>query len=254
MANPTTNFGWVMPTATNLVTDLPADFDVFGQAVDTDFVDLKGGTTGQVLSKTSGTDLAYTWIDPAASPLTTKGDLYGYSTLAARIPIGTNDQVLTADSAEATGLKWAAVGGGGKVLQVVQGTTSTAQAIASVTLTDTNLTATITPSLATSKVLVVLAQFFSVTRDANGSATGDVRLYRATTELFKSEPYVGATAFGGSTRINWTLSFSYLDSPASTSALIYKTQAAVADTTSNASITAQQNGNSSAIILLEIGA
>jgi hypothetical protein len=40
MANPTTNFGWVMPAAVNLVTDLPADFDVFGQAVDTDFVGL----------------------------------------------------------------------------------------------------------------------------------------------------------------------------------------------------------------------
>jgi len=62
MANPTTNFGWVMPAAVNLVTDLPADFDVFGQAVDTDFVGLKGGTTGQVLSKTSATDLAFTWI------------------------------------------------------------------------------------------------------------------------------------------------------------------------------------------------
>jgi hypothetical protein len=62
MANPTTNFGWVMPTATDLVTDLPADFDVFGQAVDTDFVYLLGGTTGQVLSKTSDTDLAFTWI------------------------------------------------------------------------------------------------------------------------------------------------------------------------------------------------
>jgi hypothetical protein len=36
MANPTTNFGWQMPTATDLVTDLPADFEVFGQAVDTD--------------------------------------------------------------------------------------------------------------------------------------------------------------------------------------------------------------------------
>jgi hypothetical protein len=62
MGNPTTNFGWQMPTATDLVTDLPADFEVFGQAVDTDFVDLLGGTTGQVLSKTSGTDLAFTWI------------------------------------------------------------------------------------------------------------------------------------------------------------------------------------------------
>jgi hypothetical protein len=62
MANPTTSFGWVMPSATDLVTDLPADFDVFGQAVDTDLAGLLGGTTGQVLSKTSGTDLAFTWI------------------------------------------------------------------------------------------------------------------------------------------------------------------------------------------------
>jgi hypothetical protein len=51
-----------MPTATDLVTDLPADFEVFGQAVDTDFVDLLGGTTGQILSKTSNTDLDFTWI------------------------------------------------------------------------------------------------------------------------------------------------------------------------------------------------
>jgi hypothetical protein len=63
MANPTTNFGWQMPTATDLVTDLPADFEVFGQAVDTDFVDLLGGTTGQVLSKASGTDLDFAWIE-----------------------------------------------------------------------------------------------------------------------------------------------------------------------------------------------
>ena len=52
-----------MPTATDLVTDLPADFEVFGQAVDTDFVDLLGGTTGQVLSKASGTDLDFAWIE-----------------------------------------------------------------------------------------------------------------------------------------------------------------------------------------------
>jgi hypothetical protein len=58
MTNPTSNFGWQMPTPTDLVTDLPADFEVFGQAVDTDFADLLGGTTGQVLSKTSATDLS----------------------------------------------------------------------------------------------------------------------------------------------------------------------------------------------------
>jgi hypothetical protein len=62
MSNPTSSFGWIMPTSTDLVTDLPADFEVFGQAVDSDLADLLGGTTGQVLSKTSATDLAFTWI------------------------------------------------------------------------------------------------------------------------------------------------------------------------------------------------
>jgi len=46
------------------------------------------------------------------SPLTTKGDVYGFSTVDARIPIGANNTVLTADSTQALGLKWAAVSGG----------------------------------------------------------------------------------------------------------------------------------------------
>ena len=51
-----------MPTSTDLVTDLPADFEVFGQAVDTSLADLKGGTSGQILSKASATDMDFTWI------------------------------------------------------------------------------------------------------------------------------------------------------------------------------------------------
>ena len=51
-----------MPTSTDLVTDLPADFEVFGQAVDTDFVDLLGGASGYILSKASATDLDFAWI------------------------------------------------------------------------------------------------------------------------------------------------------------------------------------------------
>jgi hypothetical protein len=73
MSNPTSNFGWQMPTATDLVTDLPADFEVFGQAVDTDFADLNGGTTGQLLSKTSATDLDFTWVTPNAGDITDVG-------------------------------------------------------------------------------------------------------------------------------------------------------------------------------------
>jgi hypothetical protein len=64
MANPTTYFGWVMPTSSSLVTNLPADFNTFGQGVDTSMQDLLGGTTGQVLSKTSGTNMDFTWVTP----------------------------------------------------------------------------------------------------------------------------------------------------------------------------------------------
>jgi hypothetical protein len=101
--------------ATDLVTDLPADFEVFGQAVDTDFVDLLGGTTGQVLSKTSATDMAFTWIDQDDSNaiqnaiVDAKGDLIGATAAdtPSRLAVGTDGQILTADSTEATGLKWA---------------------------------------------------------------------------------------------------------------------------------------------------
>lgn len=107
MANPTTNFGWVMPTSTDLVTDLPADFNVFGQGVDTSMQYLLGGTTGQVLSKTSGTNMAFTWVTPTdQTPLTTKGDLFTFTTVDARLPVGTTGQILSADPAAATGLAW----------------------------------------------------------------------------------------------------------------------------------------------------
>jgi len=62
MSNPTTPFSWQMPTSTDLVTDLPADFEVFGQAVATSMADLLGGTTGKVLSKTTNADMDFTWI------------------------------------------------------------------------------------------------------------------------------------------------------------------------------------------------
>jgi hypothetical protein len=145
MANPTTNFGWVMPTATDLVTDLPADFNVFGQAVDTSLAQLKGGTTGQVLSKTSATDMAFTWItndvgditavtagtgisgggtsgavtvtNSMATAITTAGDVIqgtGSGTFA-RLGIGTVGQVLTVNSG-ATALEYTTPTSGGLTL------------------------------------------------------------------------------------------------------------------------------------------
>ena len=59
-----------MPTATDLVTDLPADFEVFGQAVATSMADLLGGTTGQILSKTTSADMDFTWTTPNVGDIT----------------------------------------------------------------------------------------------------------------------------------------------------------------------------------------
>lgn len=119
MANPTSNFGWQMPTSTDLVTDLPADFETFGQAVDTSLADLKGGTSGQVLSKNSNTDMDFVWVtsDDANAIQNTivdaKGDLIAASAsdTPARLAVGSNGETLVADSSTATGLKWAAPGG-----------------------------------------------------------------------------------------------------------------------------------------------
>jgi hypothetical protein len=99
MTNPTSNFNWQMPTATDLVTDLPADFEVFGQAVDTSLADLKGGTTGQVLAKNSDTDMDFVWSNDAAgmtNPMTTTGDIIYSSSgsTPARLGIGTSGQVM----------------------------------------------------------------------------------------------------------------------------------------------------------------
>jgi hypothetical protein len=104
MANPTSNFGWQMPTNTDLVKDLPADFEVFGQAVDTSLMDLKGGTTGQVLSKASNTDMDFTWVTSDDA----NGDLISASAadVPARLAVGNNGETLVADSSTSTGLRW----------------------------------------------------------------------------------------------------------------------------------------------------
>lgn len=129
-----------MPTPTDLVTDLPADFEVFGQAVDSTMADLKGGTSGQILSKNSNTDMDFVWItndqgditavnagtgitgggtsgavtvtNSMATAIDAKGDLIagtGADTFA-RLAVGTNGQVLTADSTASTGFAYTTPG------------------------------------------------------------------------------------------------------------------------------------------------
>jgi hypothetical protein len=110
----TTNFGWETPDDTDLVKDGALAIRTLGSAIDTSLVDLKGGTTGQVLSKTSNTDMDFTWVtsDDANAIqnaiVDAKGDLIAASAAdtPARLAVGSNGDTLVADSAATTGLRW----------------------------------------------------------------------------------------------------------------------------------------------------
>ena len=110
----TTNFGWETPDDTDLVKDGALAIRTLGNSIDTSLVDLKGGTTGQVLSKASNTDMDFTWTtDATGIPATifdAKGDLIVASAAdtAARLAAATNGYTLVTNSATATGLEWVA--------------------------------------------------------------------------------------------------------------------------------------------------
>jgi hypothetical protein len=112
MATTTPNFGWQVPTSTDLVKDGAVAIETLGDAIDASLVDLKGGTTGQVLAKASNTDMDFVWSADAAgiSPtiFAAKGDLLGASAndTPAVLSVGNNGETLVADSSTSTGLRW----------------------------------------------------------------------------------------------------------------------------------------------------
>ena len=262
MTNPTTPFSWQMPQASDLVTDLPADFEVFGQAVATSMADLLGGTTGQVLSKASNTDMDFTWVAQDDSNaiqnaiVDAKGDLIAASAAdtPARLAVGTNGQVLTADSTAATGLKWAAVAAGGKVLQVVQDVTTTEESTTSTSYVDTALSIAITPSAATSKILVIVNAGVAFSR--NNAIEGGMlfNLVRTSTQLGEKKMALEVDTSATENRIvpKMDASIIYLDSPNTTSATTYKVQFKTEFASSTAYVA--PNSGLSSITLIEIGA
>jgi hypothetical protein len=187
-----------------------------------------------------------------ATEITAKGDLIAGTGSATfdNLPVGTNGQTLVADSTASTGLKWATPAGGGKVLQVVMGTTSTAVSNSTTTLADTTLTATITPSSATSKVLVLLMQNGAFKDSGNADSAIYLNLLRGATSIIAFETELGWQQ--SSARLSVASGTNYLDTPATTSATTYKTQ--FKNIVAAASVKVQYNGETSTMILMEIGA
>ena len=266
MATTTPNFGWSVPTSTDLVKDGATAIETLGDSIDASLLDLKGGTSGQVLAKNSATDMDFVWVttdDTNAiqnAIVDAKGDLIGATAAdtPARLAVGANGTVLTADSAQATGLKWATPAGGGKLLQLVQASYSTEVNVTTTNYTDTGLSLSITPTSATSKILVMINQSAEISRNAPGAANA-VKILRGGTDVFVQagggyETYAIETS--GSTVYGTTIiPMCYLDSPATTSATTYKTQGKVTTASSSASIKFQPGSTGiSTITLMEIGA
>lgn len=192
---------------------------------------------------------------------TAKGSLLSASAAStpAVLAVGSNDQVLTADSSTSTGLKWATPAAGGKVLQVVQATYSTQTTIATTSMTDTGLTATITPSSASSKVLVLFWHPWRMAGATTSRRISSGKLLRGATSIISpatdvafAEMNLGAGEFSD-TFLGGVWSVAYLDSPATTSATTYKTQAALNSATSM-TLYMQTGTSMAAMILAEIGA
>jgi len=267
----TTNYGWTTPDDTALVKDGASAIRTLGSSVDTTTKNLNPettlgdisyrsstanvktrlplGTAGQVLKVNSGATAPEWSSDNAGmtNPMTTTGDtIYSSSgSTPARLAIGSTGNVLTVAGGVPT---WAAPASGGKLLQVVQATYSTATTNTTTTYADTGLTASITPSSASSRILVQVSQPLFASASGALGVGATLKIMRGATNIVADVPN-GNYASGADREAQQIFSYSYVDSPATTSSTTYKTQFKKGQGDS-----AQVNGQIATIILMEIGA
>ena len=201
------------------------------------------------------------WVGQSASnPISgnivdAKGDIIAATAAdtVARLGVGTNGQVLTADSTASTGLKWAnAAAGGGKVLQMVTATNNTSKGIFNSTYVDTNLTASITPTLNTSTILILITTTIECNPGGDRTSMGaGARIVRDSTTIYTNDKILEQSQTGNQQILAGGMSIVYLDSPATTSSTTYKLQG---NAIGSSPATYFNKSGPSTITLLEIGA
>jgi hypothetical protein len=231
----TTNYSWSTPDDTALVKDGAAAIRSLGTAIDTTVFNNAGAAIAKTIVDAKGDLIAATAADTVA-----------------RLAVGTNGQVLKADSTTATGLAWGTIAAGGKVLQVVQATSSTQVSKANESYADA-MSVAITPSSSSSKVLLMFSGNIYM-NGANTLARG--RFTRGGTTILDYNGFqFNATGSGDEFASNPYCT--YLDSPATTSETTYAFQfnRAVADSGS-VIFNLQQDGMTQRgiFIVMEIGA
>ena len=211
---------------------------------------LEIGTSGDTVTVPTGAGLTVTdevktnKISPATGTAFALGDSGDTFT----VPSGAT----IINSGTATGF------GGGKALQAINATTQNETAMTSTTFADTTLTADITPAATANKILVIVNQWFANYRTSASTIGAGLQLLRGASVIYnpKASGAGGRNFWLNATGTSYLdlqmiYSFSYLDSPSTTSATTYKTQQAVAED-DNQTAVSQLDSGISTIILMEI--
>lgn len=197
----TTNFNWPTPADTDLVKDGAAAIRNLGNGIDTSLIDLKGGTTGQILSKASNADMDFTFITPNVGDITEVQAGTGISVASGTgpIPVITNTVATAFDAAGdlvygtgADTFTKLSLGTAGKVLTVNSGATAPEWASAPASASNWSLlnaggtaltgaaTVTVTGISAKDKIMVIIDEASS----ASASAVIGVRVNTLTTSIY----------------------------------------------------------------------
>ena len=144
----------------------------------------------------------------------------------------------------------------GRVLQVVHGTTTSNTQITSTSYTATSLSASITPSSSSNKILVLVSQQVQAERATNAELNVYVQLLRGSTDLSTNNPVTidAGTGSSGKIGIRGMATAAYLDSPSTTSATTYSTKGKLNTTSDSATVRFQEGSGRSDLTLLEIEA